>query len=277
MSQADIEAGERWAVEVAKELEAANFGIICVTQENVASPWVLFESGALAKSIQIGRAIPLLLDMDFKDISGPLAQFQAKKAEREGIYEIVLSINTLSEQRNDETRVRQLLDLAWPKLEEKISGLSKARISTKPHRPTQEILEELVASIRAMEGRFRRSESTESLPRANPKLMRHLLEAASGSGVRAKPFLLALVSSIFRDSAPWLFALGMEHAKAMSSGSKTRYHETRKHLLDAIDFTVHGPAMDIAIRDETSHLALRYFQDMLKGDFWEDLSADVRR
>ena len=75
LSNADIEAGERWANEVAKELENSNFGIISVTRENVASPWILFEAGALAKSLQGSRVIPLLLDLEFRDITGPLAQF----------------------------------------------------------------------------------------------------------------------------------------------------------------------------------------------------------
>ena len=34
LSQADIEAGQRWAEQVAKELETSNSGIICVTREN---------------------------------------------------------------------------------------------------------------------------------------------------------------------------------------------------------------------------------------------------
>ena len=76
LSEADIEAGERWAEAVAKELADSNFGIICVTRENVGSPWVLFEAGALAKTMQGSRVIPLLLDLEFTDITGPLAQFQ---------------------------------------------------------------------------------------------------------------------------------------------------------------------------------------------------------
>ncbi|WP_132093928.1 TIR domain-containing protein [Caulobacter sp. BK020] len=33
LSQSDIDAGERWSVEVAKELSACTFGITCVTRE----------------------------------------------------------------------------------------------------------------------------------------------------------------------------------------------------------------------------------------------------
>jgi hypothetical protein len=74
---------------VAKELEASSFGIICVTRENVQTPWVLFEAGALAKSLEGARVIPLLLDLDFRDITGPLAQFQAKKVEKPGVEEVI--------------------------------------------------------------------------------------------------------------------------------------------------------------------------------------------
>lgn len=61
LSQADIAAGERWADKIAKELEGCNFGILSVTRENIASPWILFEAGALAKLMQEGRVIPLIL------------------------------------------------------------------------------------------------------------------------------------------------------------------------------------------------------------------------
>jgi hypothetical protein len=88
LSEADIDAGERWAQSVATELAASNFGIICVTSENITSPWVLFEAGALTKSLETSRVIPVLLDLEFSDVSGPLAQFQAEKLSSTGIGEI---------------------------------------------------------------------------------------------------------------------------------------------------------------------------------------------
>jgi hypothetical protein len=55
LSQADISAGDRWAQEVAKELESSKFGIICVSLENLNSAWILFEAGALPKPLQGAR------------------------------------------------------------------------------------------------------------------------------------------------------------------------------------------------------------------------------
>ena len=79
LSQADIGVGERWANEVARELDAPNFGIICITRKNVGSPWVVFEAGALAKSMQRSRVIPLLLDLEFRDITGHWRSFRQGK------------------------------------------------------------------------------------------------------------------------------------------------------------------------------------------------------
>lgn len=155
LSKADIEAGQRWADQVARELEASNFGILCITKENVASPWVLFEAGALAKSMQGSRVVPFLLDLEFSDITGPLAQFQAKKVDRAGVFEVVQSLNQLAQTPVPEDRVRQLFEALWPELEKKVSKIPPSTTPEKHTRPQAEVMEELVASIRTLEGRFR--------------------------------------------------------------------------------------------------------------------------
>ena len=49
MSDSDIPKGKRWALELAGQLAGANFGLVCLTPENLYSPWVNFEAGALSK------------------------------------------------------------------------------------------------------------------------------------------------------------------------------------------------------------------------------------
>ena len=51
MSETDIDKGTRWATEVSAQLEAAKVGIICLTPGNLFKPWLLFESGALSKTL----------------------------------------------------------------------------------------------------------------------------------------------------------------------------------------------------------------------------------
>jgi hypothetical protein len=155
LSQTDIEAGQRWAEQVAKELESSNFGILCITQDNLTSPWVLFEAGALAKSLQGSRVIPFLLDLEFRDVTGPLAQFQAKKVDRTGVFEVIQSLNQLAPHPVPEDRVKQLFDALWQEFEKKVASIPRASAIAKHARPQSEILEELVAGIRSLDSKFR--------------------------------------------------------------------------------------------------------------------------
>jgi hypothetical protein len=174
LSEADVAAGERWAQAVAQELESSNFGIICVTPENLASPWVLFEAGALAKSMQGAKVIPLLLNLEFSDISGPLAQFQAKKVERGGLAEVVNSINQSAEQGVPDDRAKQLFSALWPEFEKQLESIPDEAPSEKHMRPQHEILEELVTGVRGLDVRFRELEgAVDQGPRMRRRRFRH--------------------------------------------------------------------------------------------------------
>ena len=62
MSASDIEKGAKWTQALSGELGAANFAIISLTPENLTSPWLLFEAGALSKTAE-SRACTYLLDL----------------------------------------------------------------------------------------------------------------------------------------------------------------------------------------------------------------------
>ena len=77
ISTEDIAKGQRWNAEISKALDQTSEGIFCVTRENVHEPWLNFEAGAIAKSIDEALVRPLLIDVAPHEITGPLAQFQA--------------------------------------------------------------------------------------------------------------------------------------------------------------------------------------------------------
>ncbi|MFT6334809.1 MAG: hypothetical protein ACJATI_001555 [Halioglobus sp.] len=52
ISSEDIDRGSLWFSEISKELEATQHGIVCLSAANLQSPWIFFESGALAKRMQ---------------------------------------------------------------------------------------------------------------------------------------------------------------------------------------------------------------------------------
>ena len=98
MSKEAIPAGTRWANEVAGELEASDFGIICVSRSNLDSPWLNFEAGALGKKLDHARVCPYLIDLEPTDIDGPLTQFQMVPVTIEGTSDLVRSLNAAGDQ-----------------------------------------------------------------------------------------------------------------------------------------------------------------------------------
>ena len=116
MSSHDIPDGARWFQEVSSRLEECNVGIIVLTAENLASPWVTFEAGALAKNILDGRVIPLLVGIEASHITGPLAQFQCVDSDRDGILGLIRTINTLAPTPAPESIFEKRLSRFWPDL-----------------------------------------------------------------------------------------------------------------------------------------------------------------
>jgi hypothetical protein len=162
MSREDIQAGQRWMLEVGGGLEASKFGILCITPESIQAPWVLFEAGAISKSVHESAVIPLLFDVSFAEIQGgPLGQFQAKKLDRDGIFELVAAINSRAEQPVPETRLRRVFDRSWPSLEEKIRAVPAGKPLGSTRLSTEEILEELVIAVRRIESRLALGDDTD--------------------------------------------------------------------------------------------------------------------
>jgi len=220
MSEVDIAAGGRWEIEIAKELEVANFGITCVTRDNVSAPWLLFEAGALAKSLQHSRVIPLLMDLDIKDITGPLARFQAKKMEKVGFSEVIQSINQVANQVVAEARATQLFEALWPQLEDKIAAIPKSTNTPKPNRTTNEVMEELVGGVRALETRIAEMDEARR-PKRNrmrhfpPMMMNEMIQM---SGEAGDPIGILMAASMVREDAPWLYELAMEAYRCCKTG-----------------------------------------------------------
>jgi hypothetical protein len=76
MSDEEIASGRRWRDEIGSALNETDFGIICLTRGNQHEPWLMFEAGALAKNLIFSRVIPLYIDLQPKDVKGPLEDFR---------------------------------------------------------------------------------------------------------------------------------------------------------------------------------------------------------
>lgn len=147
----DIEKGNRWSSDIAKELEESQIGIICVTRDNLHADWVLFEAGALSKSLTKSHVCPILFGITDTDLSGPLKQFQATEFNKDDFHKLMSVINNrLGESKLPLKTLDSVFDKWWPELEERISQiLDKIDSPQLPIRSDRDILEEILQLSRA--------------------------------------------------------------------------------------------------------------------------------
>jgi hypothetical protein len=151
VSSEDIAKGARWATEIAKELSASNYGIICVTRENAESAWINFEAGALSKEIDKALVTPFLFDLRDAEIEGPLKQFQVVANDKPDIFKLVKGINA---QQGESSIAGKNLEAAfemwWPKLKGQLENIQRDE-GNRPlpkERATPEMVEELLELAR---------------------------------------------------------------------------------------------------------------------------------
>jgi hypothetical protein len=121
---AHMDPGVVWVHELGKELEGSDFGILCLTRDNLQSPWLLFEAGAIAKNFGAARVVPYLVDALV--LTGPLNQFQHVRADRQGTLRLLEGINALRAKPMQLDRLHRSFDKWWADLEQTLANLPAA-------------------------------------------------------------------------------------------------------------------------------------------------------
>jgi hypothetical protein len=152
VSNKDIDAGARGLPEIASQLKSIQLGLICLTADNQSSPWLNFEAGAISKVIEETYVIPLAFDIDKGQIKQPLGQFQAMYFTQEDMLHTIGTVNKALGHQLTEARLTAAFELTWPLLLTKIEKIKaeegQGSFVDEPKRSTEEMLEELVVSMR---------------------------------------------------------------------------------------------------------------------------------
>jgi hypothetical protein len=152
MSTADVNAGARWTAEISKALSETRVGILCLTTDNLDSPWLLFEAGALAKTIDSTFVCPYLLDLKPAAIpNGPLSQFQAKSANKAETLDLMKMLSGQTEQPLTDDMLTRAFERCWSTLEENLAKIPKSAAPARPRKTEREILEEVLVTVRGIE------------------------------------------------------------------------------------------------------------------------------
>lgn len=248
VSEKDISAGDRWAQAISGELDSSNFGILCITPENLSSEWILFEAGALSKSMLDAKVIPLLFGLELSDLSGPLSQFQALKVDQQGVMDVIKAINAVSETKASEATINQLVPALWPQLQYKINDIPGKAPAGKHTRPQGEILEELVSQVRGLGSRMRDLDP-EFVDRDlkymhrmhrdfDPRIIDELMHGAMDT--RDGDFSLLILAGLMRDSMPWLAEILVESHRELKNAGPKEAKEIAHRLMRVVEQTTRG-------------------------------------
>lgn len=124
LSSEDIAKGEAWFLKVMKTLGESQVGVLCVTRENRAAPWVLFEAGALAQHLfaDQGRVMPLVLGITRSELPSPLDQLNATKPSQADVLLLVHAINDKLSPPVERGKLERNFSKAWPELERELAA-----------------------------------------------------------------------------------------------------------------------------------------------------------
>ncbi|AEB47339.1 hypothetical protein VAB18032_01275 [Micromonospora maris AB-18-032] len=182
ISSEDIDKGQRWAIEVGAKLGEMSQGLICVTPDNLREPWLNFEAGALAKSIDDSRVRPVLLGVQPSELTGPLALFQATVAtDREDMFRLVASLNAACSAPLDTGRLERAFERNWDDYLRKLSAVEEAELGqpeVSAKRSQEDMIGEILERLREVQ------RSVESARNVEGELRPQEILLADGTPVR---------------------------------------------------------------------------------------------
>jgi hypothetical protein len=146
-----ISPGEVWTQRLGKELEQSELGILCLTQDNYESPWLLFEAGALGKKFGTSRVVPYLIDeLPADSQKSPLQQFQSVRADKQGPFQLVETINAMRENPKPSDRLKKSFNRWWLDLEETLKRLRIANRNLAVTQSDRELLETISKRVEVL-------------------------------------------------------------------------------------------------------------------------------
>lgn len=152
VSSRDVEKGGRGMNTIAEALETGDFGVVIVTRDSQAAPWINFEAGALSKAVATAHVAPLLLDIPKADVIGPLTQFQMTSADDQSdVRKLVDSINRATGHEVAKATIDILFSATWDDFAAKVSSAgATGQRGRKPHRTEREMITELLELVREL-------------------------------------------------------------------------------------------------------------------------------
>jgi hypothetical protein len=153
MSHSDMDKGKRWLEELATQLEETNIGIICLTRDNLQSPWLHYEAGALSK-VKIPIVCTFLFDVESKEVSNPLSQWNNTKNEKEDLLKLIHDLNKAQKAHSlDKDRIETVFEWAWDEFDQRFKSIPDVADVKTPTKTTNEMFDEILGLLRDFDHR----------------------------------------------------------------------------------------------------------------------------
>lgn len=157
MSDQSIQTGTDWQNRLNQELSGTNFGVACLTPDNLTAPWLHYEAGALGKLVSDGaRLVPFLFQVERSAVTGGLTGFNNCRASEKGDLEkLFRAINDASDAAPlSDSQLETMTNMWWPELTRRLNDIHVAATKAPKRKTTDEILEELLALVRRQDARL---------------------------------------------------------------------------------------------------------------------------
>jgi len=135
------------------KLDKSDFGIVCLTPENLKSELLNFEAGVLSSDLDNSRVCPYLFDIDKADVGRPFSEFQLTVSTQEDTLKLVGTINKAMLAPLDDARLKSTFGKWWPDLEKELKAVRGDSKPAKRRRP-EEILDEVLDIVRKLDLRL---------------------------------------------------------------------------------------------------------------------------
>ena len=261
VSSEDIDPGARWGGDIAVQLDDTDFGILCVSRDNVTAPWLNFEAGALSKSVERSRVVPFLIDLGPSDIPrGPLAQFQAVQPTRADVLRLLRAMNDFCGAFPPE-RLGPTVDVWWPQLEERLQEVQQHTQSVEgvgPQRSTPDMLAELLELTRGLQRELQMTKDARPMSSPIPRASRLENEIVNGilQGARAENLTIYHLADgptdlkVEKGGRPVYIEVCNNNASISVKTRRTIQRMRQKEIRDPLIMLVQGPVVQGAFPHE---------------------------
>jgi hypothetical protein len=164
VSTKDIPGGAQWFTEINNQLMNQNVGIAILTPENLDSPWIHYECGALAKGLTEARVYYLCVGVQPTDVKPPLGHLNGTVPDKDGMRKFIGDLNTMLEKPRGTAALDFTFGMVWDHFETKFNEIISAigGGTNSAGRGIEDMISEVLNTVRSLEKRFSESEKLSS-------------------------------------------------------------------------------------------------------------------